>query len=398
MGETAHEVDGSARPVVRLASDDLRPGPWIFARQVDAAEGASDGDLVEVQDASGRFVAHALYNAASDIRLRVLSRGRRKDLDRPRAFLLAALKAADSLRRRVLRLPQVTDAYRIAHAEGDDLPGLIVDRLGGWLVCEHHALGFWRLREDVGWALQQLYPELEIFHRMPPAAARAEGIDPPVSEVDPGEILIEEHGLRFPVRPGGGHKTGWFCDQRDNRRRVASFAPGRDVLDLFCNAGGFGLACARAGARSVRSVDLDEVVLERARRAVELNQLEVELVHGDAFHVLRGVEARGEKPGLIVVDPHKLVAKKQDLEMGMRKYLDLNALAFACARPGGLVATFSCSGLVAEPAFVGVLFQAARRAGRGVRLLEQVGAAPDHPQRPDFSRSRYLKGALLAVD
>ena len=398
MNESAQEVGGSARPVVRLASDDLRPGPWIFARQVAAAEGAADGDLVEVHDASGRFVAHALYNSASDITLRVLSRGRRKDLDRPRAFLLAALKSADTLRRRVLRLPQTTDAYRIAHAEGDDLPGLIVDRLGSCIVCEHHSLGFWRLRDDVGWALKQLYPELDVMHRMPPAVARAEGVEPPASEADPGEIVIEENGLKFPVRPAGGHKTGWFCDQRDNRRRVAAFASGRDVLDLFCNAGGFGLACARAGARSVRSVDLDEVVVERARRAAELNGLAVEVVHRDAFHVLREVEARGERPGLIVVDPHKLVARKQDLELGMRKYLDLNALAISCARPGGLVATFSCSGLVAEPAFVGVLFQAARRAARGVRLLEQFGAAPDHPQRPDFSRSRYLKGALLAVD
>jgi 23S rRNA (cytosine1962-C5)-methyltransferase len=384
--------------VVRLESDDLRPGPWIFGRQVGAVEDVADGALVEVQDASGRFVAHALYNSASDIRLRVLSRGRRKDLDRPRQFLLRALKSADHLRRRVLRLTQVTDAYRIAHAEGDDLPGLIVDRLGPTLVCEHHALGFWRLRAEVDWALGQLYPELAIVHRMPPAAARAEGVDPPPPEGDPGEVEIREHGLRFPVQPAGGHKTGWFCDQRENRRRVGELAAGRDVVDLFCNAGGFGLHCARAGARSVRSVDLDEVVLERARRAAQLNALAVEPVHRDAFHYLRELAARGERPGLVVVDPHKLVARKADLEAGMRKYLDLNALALAGVRPSGLVASFSCSGLLAEPAFVGMLFQAARRAGRGVRLLEQYGAAPDHPQRPDFSRSRYLKGALLAVD
>jgi len=398
MSDPAREEDGSGLPLVRLASDEIRPGPWIFARQVGGAEGATDGDLVEVQDASGRFVGHALYNSASDIRLRVLSRGRRRDLERPRAFLLKALKAADHMRRRVLRLPQVSDAYRIAHAEGDDLPGLIVDRLGPWIVCEHHALGFWRLREEVGWALRQLYPELEVLHRMPPSAARAEGLEPPAPDRDPGEVLIEEHGLSFPVLPAGGHKTGWFCDQRDNRCRVAQFAAGRDVVDLFCNAGGFGLHCARAGARSVRSVDLDEVVLARAARAAQLNALAVEHVHRDAFHYLRELEARQERPGLLVVDPHKLIARKVDLESGMRKYLDLNALAFAAARAGGLVATFSCSGLLAEPAFVGLLFQAARRAGRGVRLLEQYGAAPDHPQRPDFSRSRYLKGALLAVD
>lgn len=395
----AHEpARDSARACVRLASDELTSGPWIFARQVEDDGGARDGELVEVLDASQRFVAHALFNGASDIRLRVLSRGRRRDLDKPREFLLETLKSADRLRRRVLRLPEVSDAYRIAHAEGDDLPGLIVDRLGTWIVCDHHSLGFWNLRAEVGWAVSQLYPEHTVLHRMPAGAAKAEGCAPGEPDIDPGEVVVTEHGLRYPVLPVGGHKTGWFCDQRDNRQRVASFAAGRDVADLFCNLGGFGLSAARAGARSVRSVDLDEVVLARAQAAARLNGLSVEHVHMDAFHFLRELQARGERPGLIVVDPHKLIPSKNELERGQRKYLDLNALAFECVRPGGLVASFSCSGLLPESAFVGMLFAAARRAGRGLRLLEQYGAAPDHPQRPDFSRSRYLKGALLALD
>lgn len=394
----APDASPTGRPCVRLDSNELTSGPWIFARQVSDSGGARDGQLVEVLDESDRFVAHALYNGSSDIRLRVLSRGRRRDLDRPREFLLELLKSADRLRRRVLRLPEVSDAYRIAHAEGDDLPGLIVDRLGPWIVCDHHSLGFWNLRAEVGWALAQLYPELSVLHRMPSGAAKAEGCAPGEPDVDPGEVIITEHGLRYPVTPVGGHKTGWFCDQRDNRQRVASFAAGRDVADLFCNLGGFGLAAARAGARSVHSVDLDEVVLERARAAAQLNRLQVEHVHQDAFYFLRERLARNERPGLIVVDPHKLIPSKNDLERGQRKYLDLNALAFECVRPGGLVATFSCSGLLTESTFVGTLFAAARRAGRGLRLLEQYGAAPDHPQRPDFSRSRYLKGALVAID
>jgi len=396
-------------PAVRLASDELSPGPWVFARQVAPPPPVlADGALVEVLDASGRFVGHALYNGASDIRLRMLARGRRSDLERPRAFLLARLTAADRLRRRILRLPETTDAYRVAHAEGDDLPGLVVDRLASALVCEHHSLGFWRLRAEVEWALRQLYrdlPGLSVVHRVPRAAARAEGFEPEEAPAPTGEVVIHENGLAFPVEPGGGlgggHKTGWFCDQRENRLVVARLARGRDVLDLFCNTGGFALHAARAGARSVHAVDLDEVALERARRAALLNGLEVELVHADAFDHLRalqGGEARAPRPGLIVVDPHKLIPGRTALETGMRKYLDLNALALAVVRPGGLVATFSCSGLLAEPAFVGMLFQAARRAGRGVKLLAQLGAGPDHPQRPDFSRSRYLKGAVLAVE
>jgi 23S rRNA (cytosine1962-C5)-methyltransferase len=201
------------------------------------------------------------------------------------------------------------------------------------------------------------------------------------------------------VLPGLGHKTGWFCDQRDNRRRVASFAAGLDVLDLCCNLGGFGLSAARAGARRVLCVDLDEVALERAQRAAQLNHLgDVLFRHEDAFHTLRAVGREKRRPGLVVLDPHKLIRGKSNLEEGKKRYLDMNALALAAVAPGGLCATFSCSGALDLPGFLGLVFQAARRAEREVRVLEVYGAGPDHPQRPVFPRSRYLKGALLAVD
>jgi 23S rRNA (cytosine1962-C5)-methyltransferase len=387
------------RPEVQLETDLLSRGPWIYARQVaPCAAPPPDGALVEILDASRRFVGHGLYNGASDIRVRVLARGKKSELQSPRDFLLRRLAAADRLRRRALRVHESSDAYRISHAEGDDLPGLVVDRLGPALVCEHHALGFWRLRAEVESALGELYPGFPVVHRVPKGAMRSEGFEPEEPPRDVGEVEIEEHGLSYPVRPGGGHKTGWFCDQRDNRLRVASFARGQDVLDVCCNAGGFALQAARAGARRVRAVDLDEVALERARRAGARNGHEVEWIHADGFDLLRAVRTERERPGLVVLDPHKIVKGKAGLEQGLAVYLDWNTLALECARPGGLVATFSCSGAVDLPAFLGLVFQAARRAGRGVRLLETLGAAPDHPLRPDFARSRYLKGALLAVD
>jgi 23S rRNA (cytosine1962-C5)-methyltransferase len=392
------------RYVVRLDSDELARGPWVFGRQVEPpAELIPGGELVEVYDRSDRFLGHALCNEASDIRLRWLSRGRKTDLDRPREFLERTLRAADRLRRKTLRLHERTNAYRVAHAEGDDLPGLIVDRLNDVLVCEHHALGFWRLRDDVEAALRAIYPECGVVHRIPASARRSEGFsdrDLALSDHDTRgrETQIEENGVRYPVAPGLGHKTGWFCDQRDNRALVASYCAGRDVLDLCCNAGGFALNAAKAGARSVHAVDLDEVVLERAVAAARLNGLRIEFTHADAFDVLRATATSATKPSVLVVDPHKVIATKNDYEAGLLKYSDLNTLAFKAVREGGLVATFSCSGLLQEPAFFGMLFQSARRAGRNVRLLTVLGAGPDHPQRPDFSRSRYLKGALLAVD
>jgi 23S rRNA (cytosine1962-C5)-methyltransferase len=390
---------------VRLLSDELHRGPWVYARQVASADGVEDGSLVEVLDASGRFLGHALYNGRSDVRLRFLARERKHTLARPAEFLHTRLRAADLLRRRTLALESVTDAYRVAHAEGDDLPGLIVDRLGSVLVCEHHALGFWKLRQAVEEALAQLYPGLSVLHRVPKSARRAEGFEPepaaaPAGAVELDPIEIHEHGLGFLVRPGRGHKTGWFCDQRDNRLRVAELARGRDVLDLCTNAGGFALQAARHGARRVRAVDLDEEVLSLARASAERNGLAVEFLHDDAFDFLRAELAAGAKirPEVVVLDPHKLIASRLNMEEGKRKYADLNTLALQVLRPGGLLATFSCSGALDLASFLGIVFGAARRAERGIRLLEVLGEAPDHPQRPDWPRSRYLKGALLAAD
>jgi 23S rRNA (cytosine1962-C5)-methyltransferase len=385
-------------PAVRLLSDEMPKGPWVFGRQVDPQDAPENGSLVEVVDRSGRFVGHGLFNGASDIRVRLLSRGKKSDLRSPRDFLLRRLSSADRLRKKVLRLPESTDAYRIAHAEGDDLPGLVVDRLGEVLVCEHHALGFWRLRAEVEAALAELYPGLPVVHRVPASSAKAEGYAPEEPTADLGVRWIRENGLEYPVRPGFGHKTGWFCDQRENRAALAPLARGQDVLDLCCNAGGFALHAARAGARRVRGVDLDEEAVARARDAAARNGLAAEFVHQDAFDALRALRGERERPGLVVLDPHKIVKSRMQLEMGLKRYSDLNTLALEVVRPGGILLTFSCSGILDLAAFLGMVFQAARRAGREIRLLSVLGAGPDHPQRPDFSRSRYLKGALLAVD
>lgn len=360
-----------------------------------------DGSLVEVHDYSDRFVGHALWNASSDIRLRWLSRGRRTDLGRPREFLAGKLREADRLRRKVLNLPARTQAYRISHAEGDDLPGLIVDKIGPTLVCEHHARGFWELRKEVEAALVELYPDHAVLHRVPRSARGPEGFEPPEDEEERHpEIDLLEEDLHYCVHPGEGHKTGWFCDQRDNRVRIGELARGRRVLDLCCNQGGFALQAARHAAREVVGVDLDEVVLARAQRSAERNKLPVDFEHADAFDVLRHVarEPESRRPEILVLDPHKIIRGRSGIESGRRKYADFNTLALEAVQPGGLVATFSCSGALDLPGFLGLVFGAARRAEREVRLLATLEAAPDHPQRPDWPRSRYLKGALLSVD
>ncbi len=384
-------------PSLHIDTDTLPGGPWIFGRQVPEQECPEDGAIVEVIDPRGRFVGHGLFNGASDIRIRLLSRGKRSDLRRPREFLQRRIASAARLRKRTLRLPEVTNAYRLVHAEGDDLSGLIIDRLGPVFVCEYHCLGFWNLREDIEWVLRQADPDVEVLHRVPKSAARLEGmqhLEPPAGP----DVWIEENGVAFPITPGRGHKTGWFCDQRDNRMSVSRLAHGRDVLDLCCNAGGFSVLAALQGARRVRAADLDEEALRRAALAAGHAGVDVQFIHRDAFNVLRDVCAEARKPDLVIVDPHKLISGRARMEEGKRRYLDLNALAFQAAAPGALVATFSCSGALDLAQFLGLCFQAARRAERGIKVLQIMGAGPDHPQRPEFPRSRYLKGALMALD
>lgn len=387
-----------AMPTVRLLTDRLPPGPWIFGRQVDEPTTAPNGSLVEIEDASGRFVGHGLYNASSDIRLRVLSRGRRSAWDRPLEALRQMIATSARLRSKTLRLGDNSDMWRVVHAEGDDLPGLIIDRMGDCYVVEYHSLGFWRLRNDVEKALTAITDGATVLHRVPQNVRNQENFDPEEEEATVEGRWLNEGGISYPVIPGYGHKTGWFCDQRDNRQVIGALCRGRVVLDLCCNAGGFALQAAKNGAHSVTAVDLDEDVLERTKMAVDKNNLDVTLEHEDIFHNLRRRAHEGQRADVVILDPHKLIRGRSSLEEGKEKYLDMNALALGAVAQGGLLATYSCSGALDLPTFLGVVFQAARRAERTIKILTIQGAGPDHPQRPDFPRSRYLKGALLHVD
>jgi 23S rRNA (cytosine1962-C5)-methyltransferase len=222
-------------------------------------------------------------------------------------------------------------------------------------------------------------------------------IRPPPSTA-PTSVIIREHDVRYRVDLARGHKTGFFCDQRENRRRFAALCADARVLDLCCYTGGFGL-CARilGHAHEVTSLDLDEEALSLARENANLNQVRVEHVHADAFVYLRQMIANGRQFDAVVLDPPKLATSRADVDDALRKYHDLNSLAVAVARPGGLLLTCSCSGLVSRDDFTGCVHRAARRAGRALQLFDSTAAGPDHPVMLDCPESAYLKALWFRV-
>lgn len=349
------------------------------------------GGPVVVRDRDGKLVGTGFYNPRSELALRLFTATAVDDVD---AHLLLALQNAVALREDVLQLQAVSNAYRLVHAEGDGLPALVLDRLGDAFVAQVGCLGMQQRMEPFGEWLLQRYPGARLVLQQDEDAAAREGMErlprPPAFTTN-----VQEHGIGFTVAPGSGHKTGFFADQRDNRLLVRTLARGRRVLDLCCNSGGFALNAARGGARSVRAADLDEAMVEQTMHNAAQNRLPVDVVHGDAFDLLR--ELRPGSHDLIVLDPPKWIHSRQEIDTGIVRYQDLNRLAFDKLDRGGILVTCSCSGSLSEEAFLWALREAASHAGRDARVLFVRGAGPDHPVALETPETRYLKVVVLQV-
>lgn len=378
-------------PTVKLRIRVTGRHPRFFRKQVLKPEHTiSPGSLVYVLDKQGRAVGTGFYNPRSVLALRMLTRGK-EQVDRK--HVLRLLDQAIRYREETLGLGERENAYRLVHAEGDGIPGFILDRLNHHLVAQVFCLGIEDSIEDIGEALLKRYPQSKLVLRVDADARRLEGIRlEETGELRPAELM--EDGLRYLFTPGAGHKTGFFCDQRDTRRRLAEFAHGRKVLDLCCNSGGFAMQAARAGARTVLAIDLDEDAVRLAKANARKNSLRVPVEHGDAFDVLR---ERGRDFDVIVLDPPKWIRGESDMEKGLKRYLDLNTSAFAALPSGGLLLTCSCSGSLSEERFLAMLREAAARAGKDARIVEMRGAGADHPVALECPETRYLKAAFVSV-
>ncbi|WP_226467431.1 class I SAM-dependent rRNA methyltransferase [Luteimonas panaciterrae] len=384
-----------ALPNIRLKNAWRSNHPWIFQKLVDKpAVRPKPGSIVDVVGVDGVWIGRGFYNGHSRIALRILETDPDAVMDA--AWFTAKIGEAVRLRREVLKLDEVSDAWRVVHSEGDGLSGLVVDRYGDLLVVEFFSAGMFRHREWIYDALRQHFPGARFHSFADEHVQKQESFDFRGSE-PASPSVITEYGVKFRADPAGAHKTGFFADQRDNRQWLSQQVAGKRVLDLCCNTGGFGVYAAVRGASEVVGIDIDEDVLEIARGNAKLNDVRVRFVQADIFPWLRDAANNGERFDVVILDPAKMTRDREQVITALKKYLDMNKLALGVVKPGGLFATFSCTGLVSEEQFLDMLRRAAFYAGRTVQVLKVAGAGADHPFLAHVPESRYLKAVFCRV-
>lgn len=371
--------------------------PWVFSGAVERVKGEPlAGETVAVRSANGGFLAWAAFSPTSQIRARVWTFREGESVDA--AFIRARLERAIAARR---ALPPESDGLRLVHSESDGLPGLVVDRFADTLAVQVLSAGMEPWRDTVVDLLVELTGCPNVYERSDAEVREMEGLAPRKGLLRgelPVPLTISEYGLKFHVDVEHGQKTGFYLDQRDNRRRIGELARDKAVLNCFCYSGGFTLAALHGGAASALSVDSSPEALELARANVALNGLpedRAQWLQADVFKALRQFRDQGRSFELIVLDPPKFAPTAQHAEKAARAYKDINLWALKLLRPGGLLATFSCSGGVSVELFRKIVAGAAVDAGVEGQVLERFNAAPDHPVALSFPEGDYLKGLLV---
>ena len=382
----------------------LRRHPWLFSGAIAQLDGrARPGDTVDVVSHEGRPLGRAAWSPASQIRARMWSFDAAEPVDH--AFFKR--RVAASVARRAA-LPELAgqQGLRLIHAESDGLPGIIADRYGDTVVVQLTTAGADKWRGAIADSLHKATGCARIYERSDVEVRKLEGLEPVTGWIHGAageeELVIAENGVRMTVDIVGGHKTGFYLDQRENRRRVAQLARERRVLNCFCYTAGFSLQALAGGAREVLSLDSSGPALATAQRNLALNpQLDASRAlwrETDVFSELRNLRAAGERYDLIILDPPKFAHTAAQAERASRAYKDINLQALQLLAPGGLLMSYSCSGGISAELFQKIVAGAALDAGRTARVVQHLHGAADHPVDLAFPEGEYLKGLLLQVD
>jgi 23S rRNA (cytosine1962-C5)-methyltransferase len=374
--------------------------PWVFSSSIAEVRGEPvDGEPVDLTTPDGNFLGRALYSAQAALRARIFSFKPGVEFDRE--LIAARLRAARDMRRDVLGLPSAeTTGYRLVHSEGDGLPGVVVDVYGSALVVQLSIAATDRRRELIFDLLEELLAPTAIIeasdsHRelegLPPAEGLRRGHYA-------GESIVHERGLLLAADLAGGQKTGLYFDQRDNRARIEQLARDRTVLDAFCYRGGFALAAARGGARSVTAVDSSGAALVAGEACARANGLgAIEWQRDDAYRLLGEARRTGQQWGLVVLDPPRYATRRDQRDAALQKYRELYGLGIAATAPGGVMLACSCSGTISPLQHEEVLRDATAVSDRDVRIIARGGQAPDHPTSASCPEGNYLKALFCVV-
>ncbi len=385
---------------IRLNREWMRVNPghlWVYAGHIGQVVGEPEaGDLVDILKPDGRYHGRGLFNPSSKIRARLLTT---EDEPVDGAFWKKSIQQAIRLRERVVTR---TNAYRLIYGESDRLPGLIVDRYDRLVVMQTLSYGMDRRKDLLAEIVMQELDVEGVYLRNDAKSRQLEGLPIERRFLTGGgstEVEIIEGAARFVVDVERGQKTGWFCDQRENRLATAKLAVGSEVLEVFCHTGAFGIHAALAGAKSVEGLDSSEETLALARRHAALNQVERQCTYrkADAFDEMRNLVKSGRRYDLVILDPPAFARSKQALPRALAGYKDVNLLGLKLLKPEGFLVTSSCSHPVSEEDLWKSIRLAARDVKREIRLIEQRGQGPDHPVLASMPETRYLKCFIIQV-
>lgn len=377
--------------------------PWIFSGAVAAVSGEpSSGETVEILAHDGKWLARGAFSGNSQLRCRVWTWDEKEEINAD--FFHRRVMAAASYRQ-ALHLDEFTDSCRLIHGEADGLPGCVVDRYGDFLSCQFLSAGTDRWRPEITAALSALPGIRGIYERSEAEARHREGLEPRCGllwgEQPPEEIIIRENGLKLSVNIVDGHKTGYYLDQRANRRQAGQLAKGLDVLDCCCYSGGFGLQALKNGAAKVTFLDASAESIAMVQGNLERNGLpaeHAEFLRADLFTQLRKFRDMRRQFQLIILDPPKFADTHSRLAGACRGYKDINLLALKLLAPGGRLLTFSCSAAMTPELFAKVVDGAVRDSGRRARVCGEFSQDGDHPRDLAFPEGHYLKGLSLLVE